>query len=134
MHQPSHTADQGVDTQQFEVKTGDFFKHEGQYDFVYDYTFACALQPEQRNDWAKQQAALVKPGGKLFTLIFPMLKDGAEPTPEQRKNGPPFLWTVQEMQDLVQSVGFSKVKLQAATDSHPGREGKEWVGLWQRDE
>jgi hypothetical protein len=126
-------AGQGVDDAHFEVKRGDFFKHEGQYDFVYDYTFACAIEPSQRNDWAKKQAELVKPGGQLFTLIFPLKPDGSEASAAERARGPPFLWTVAEMKALVEGVGFKQVQLEAAPRSHPGREGKEFIGVWQRE-
>lgn len=45
------------------------------YDFIYDYTFLCALDPSIRADWARQMAALTKPGGILLTLVYPISPD-----------------------------------------------------------
>lgn len=46
------------------VEVGDFFAYEekkgGGFDFIYDYTFLCALPPELREDWAKKMASLLK--------------------------------------------------------------------------
>ena len=42
------------------------------FDFVYDYTFLCALHPTVRVEWAKKMAKLVKQDGELLTLIFPI--------------------------------------------------------------
>jgi SAM-dependent methyltransferase len=42
------------------------------FDFIYDYTFFCALNPKIRIDWANQMSRLVKKGGLLLTLIFPI--------------------------------------------------------------
>lgn len=59
-----------------EVKCLNFFdldtKDENKFDFVYDYTFLCALDPSIREDWARQMSALIRPGGELLTLIFPI--------------------------------------------------------------
>jgi len=65
---------------------GDFFTYkvspEEQFDLVYDYTFFCAIPHELREGWGKQMRDLVKPGGYLITLAFPL--DG------DRKGGPPY--------------------------------------------
>lgn len=45
---------------------------EEQFQFIYDYTFFCALSPSIRLEWAKKMAALVAPGGELCTIIFPI--------------------------------------------------------------
>ena len=36
---------------------------------IYDCTFLCAIQPEMRQQWAAQHAALLKPDGELVTLM-----------------------------------------------------------------
>ncbi|KAF8453729.1 S-adenosyl-L-methionine-dependent methyltransferase [Kalaharituber pfeilii] len=42
---------------------------EGSFDFVYDYTFLCALHPSMRTDWAKQMSYLLaKNTGLLICL------------------------------------------------------------------
>ena len=56
--------------QPMQVVCGDFFAHQGQYDLILEQTFFCALNPSLRDDYAKQMAHLLKPGGKLVGLLF----------------------------------------------------------------
>jgi hypothetical protein len=59
------------------VVCGDFFSADlgGQFDFTFDYTFFCALPPSLREKWGRRHAELLKPGGKLLTLAFPIGTD-----------------------------------------------------------
>ncbi|KAI9375377.1 S-adenosyl-L-methionine-dependent methyltransferase [Aspergillus egyptiacus] len=74
---------------------GDFFEKEwvesftgsGKFDLVYDYTFLCALHPSLRPRWAERMAELIKPGGLLVCLEFPMYKDPELPGPPWGVNG-----------------------------------------------
>ncbi|KAJ5175312.1 uncharacterized protein N7482_001189 [Penicillium canariense] len=52
-----------------------------QFDVVYDYTFLCALHPEQRKEWASGMARVLKSGGLLICLEFPLYKDPKLPGP-----------------------------------------------------
>ena len=81
-----------------------FFDHELKYDFIYDYTFLCALDPSIRSDWASKMASLVKTGGLLMTLIFPITK-------EEKVGGPPFQMTLELVEELLIPVGFKKIEL-----------------------
>lgn len=47
------------------------------------YSFFVAIPPSMRDDWGRQMSALVKPGGYLITLVYPL---GL--TPDGR--GPPY--------------------------------------------
>ncbi len=108
-------------------EVADFFSYtptEG-FDFVWDYTFFCALDPDQRGAWGEAMAGLVQPGGVLATLLFPY-EDPISP-----REGPP--WPINE--DLVRRVVAPAFELLEATDvasSHPGREGKERLARWRR--
>ncbi|KAJ5675660.1 hypothetical protein N7462_008557 [Penicillium macrosclerotiorum] len=51
------------------------------FDVVYDYTFLCALHPEQRLKWAASMSRILKPGGLLVCLEFPLYKDPKLPGP-----------------------------------------------------
>jgi SAM-dependent methyltransferase len=55
------------------------------FDFIFDYTFFCALSPSMRNAWGRQTSLLLDPEtGQLLTLIFPI-------TPEEdAEKGPPY--------------------------------------------
>lgn len=52
------------------VICGDFFKHSGQYDFILEQTFFCAIDRNRRADYAEKMATLLKPNGKLVGLLF----------------------------------------------------------------
>ena len=47
-----------------EVCCGDFFRHTGAYDLVWDCTFLCALDPSVRERWAAAHRSLLKPQGR----------------------------------------------------------------------
>lgn len=96
----------------------------GPVDLWWDYTFLCALQPEMRPTWAARAAELVRPGGLLATLVFPIVD--RDPT-----DGPPFPLTEQLVAELVQGP-FEAAGRVVPAASHPGREGKEIARLWRR--
>ena len=50
----------------------DLQEKDGLYDFIYDYTFLCALHPSVRPMWALKMSRLVRADGVLLTLIFPI--------------------------------------------------------------
>ena len=88
-----------------DVVCGDFFRFEGQFDFIWvcqpsgcedgsrrrggggspknrvasqDCTFLCALDPSQREPWAKQMRTLLAPGGTLLSCVFPICATTAQ--------------------------------------------------------
>uniref|UniRef100_A0A0G4I0Q1 Methyltransferase domain-containing protein n=1 Tax=Chromera velia CCMP2878 TaxID=1169474 RepID=A0A0G4I0Q1_9ALVE len=100
----------------FELMAADFFSlgesEEKKFDFIFDYTFLCALPPELNAQRAKKMSSLLKPGGVLMTLIFPICQK------EKAK-----------LEDL------------SPEDSHPDRGGGEGsmfgassgIGLWVKE-
>lgn len=108
-------------------EVGDFFGYappEG-FDFVWDYTFFCALDPPQRAAWATVMTRLLKSNGMLATLLFPY----ADSIPD--KTGPPYPINT----DLVRGFlgdSFELLEVTEADRTHPGREGKERLALWRR--
>ena len=109
-------------------EVGDFFGYatEEAFDFIWDYTFFCALDPAQRGAWGETMQRLLRPGGILATLLFPYSKPIAE------QEGPP--WPINEL--LVAEAlgeGFERTELVKAQASHPGREDKEYLATWQKD-
>ena len=85
-----------VNPTQGEVKVMDFFSLDSKekFDFIYDYTFLCALDPTIRKLWAEQMSQLVKPGGELFCLIFPIN--------ENKQDGPPFKVSLEIVKELLE--------------------------------
>lgn len=105
---------------------GDFFGASlGAFDVLYDYTFLCALDPSQRPAWGARAAELVRPGGEVISLVFPMV----DPPPGYE--GPP--WPLHP-DDVASALGdrFELIDERDVTESHPGREGKERLLRFRR--
>ena len=70
---------------------GDFFLDKRlmneSFSFVFDYTFFCAIPPSLRSKWGARVASLLKPGGRLLTLAFPIADDVIANDPDVA--GPP---------------------------------------------
>jgi hypothetical protein len=111
------------------VIDADFFTYKppgGTADVGYDYTFLCALPPEQREDWARGWARLIATGGELVTMMFPV-------DPE-KEGGPPYAVSPDLYTELLTPVGFTEISVEKVPEelSHPGREGKEFLGRWRK--
>ncbi|KAF2279102.1 S-adenosyl-L-methionine-dependent methyltransferase [Westerdykella ornata] len=74
----------GIEAGTVRFLQGDFFDNDWvaqlpdrdrKFDLIYDYTFLCALHPSMRRLWARRMAELLKPGGLLVCLEFPLWKD-----------------------------------------------------------
>lgn len=79
---------------------GDFFvwrTEQPWVDFGFDFTFFCALHPTMRQDWARTWGKLIKTGGYLVTLEFPVRPDD--------KSGPPWPVSHQIYADLLVPLG-----------------------------
>jgi methyl halide transferase len=106
------------------------------FDFIYDYTFFCALDPSLRIQWANKMSELVKTDGILCTIIFPIC---------EKEGGPPFAVSLEIYRELLEARGFIslELKLLSAEKSHPNRGGQinpldgtvfpsSGLGLWKR--
>lgn len=108
----------------FQVMNFFDINNDNKFDFIYDYTFLCALNPSIRRLWASKMADLTKKGGLLFTLIFP-IRDGDDGT-----KGPPHAVSLELIRSLLEPVGFlcEKLSLLEKELCHPGRDGGGSVG------
>lgn len=99
---------------------GDFFEAKlgAPFELVYDYTFLCAIPLAMRERWAARMAQLLRPGGTLLCMVFPIT------TPPPGYQGPPWPVSVAEVRGLLASE-FHVVSETPSTHTHPGREGKE---------
>jgi SAM-dependent methyltransferase len=110
--------------------TSDFFaltpdEVGGSFDLIWDYTFYCAIELDQRNAWRDQMARLLSPDGTLVMLLFPVVPGAPE------DQGPPYpLSPTKVIEQLAPS--FENLLLEKATASHPGREEKEWLSVWRK--
>jgi methyl halide transferase len=51
------------------------------FDYIFEYTTYCAINPSKRKEYAAKMGDILNPGGKLIALLFPI--DG-------RTGGPPY--------------------------------------------
>lgn len=93
---------------------------------MYDYTFLCAMPPDLRPAWGKRMADIVKPGGHLICLEFPLYKP-------LETGGPP--WGVKE-ELFVELLGdkFDRVKRFMPERTHKIGEGHDHISIWKRKE
>ncbi|EJF61498.1 S-adenosyl-L-methionine-dependent methyltransferase [Dichomitus squalens LYAD-421 SS1] len=98
----------------FEV--ADFFALTGvKFDLVYDYTFFVAIPPARRGYWGRQMAEIVKSGGILITLIFPIDDDA--------QTGPPYYVRPQHYNEVL-GEGWEALldkEPEHTLESHKGR-------------
>ncbi|KAF8632895.1 hypothetical protein AX17_004741 [Amanita inopinata Kibby_2008] len=93
------------------------------FDIVYDYTFFVAIPPSRRPEWGRQMAALIKPGGYLICVVFPI-----EP---EKDYGPP--WFVRPGHyDEPLGGHFKKVLDRVPRRVPPALAGKQHLLVWQR--
>lgn len=80
------------------VECGDFFEMEHRkFDFIWDCTFLCALEPSARERWAEQMRSLLAADGELLTCVFPI---------GPREGGPPFAMSVGLVRSILEPAGF----------------------------
>jgi SAM-dependent methyltransferase len=108
-------------------EVADFFSYRSArgFDFVWDYTFFCALDPEQRTVWGLTMKRLVKPSGLLATLLFPF------EDPISDRQGPPWPINTSIVRGVVEEH-FEQLEAIDVEHTHPGREGRERLAIWRR--
>lgn len=121
------------------VEVADFFDtlpttHAGRYDLGYDCTFLCAIPPEMRSAWAKSWKSLLKPGGELITLIFPVAPPSADPANGQIGSGPPFKLSLALVEQLLKPLGFSRIEAYDVPANMLARGGSEIVARWKLED
>jgi SAM-dependent methyltransferase len=85
---------------------GDFFEHQGQYDWIIEQTFFCALPPTMRPKYVWKMHQLLAPKGKIAGLLFN----------REFEEGPPFGGNKVEYINLF-SGAFTILKIDVCTNS-----------------
>ncbi|CEH17357.1 THIOCYANATE METHYLTRANSFERASE 1-RELATED [Ceraceosorus bombacis] len=93
------------------------------FDLAYDYTFFCALPSTLHQKWADTYARLIKPGGKLLCLVYPI-----GPSSDA---GPPYNVSPDQHIALL-SKAFELEHHAPPSKSAPERKGKEEIMIWRR--
>jgi SAM-dependent methyltransferase len=105
-----------------EFRQADFLRDEPPFpfDWVFEHTLFCAIQPDERDLYTRAVCRWLKPGGR-FLAVFYLIPD---------TDGPPFGTTRAELWQR-----FSP-HFELAADwvprSYPNRTGLEWMTWWQR--
>ena len=117
----------GIAEDRARVIVADFFAYEPEepFDLIWDYTFLCAIDPSARPAWVDRMDALLAPDGELVTLVFP-----ATETPPHGV-GPPFALPPREVRALLEPR-FVATRFEPVKESHPRRDGMEWIGRWRK--
>lgn len=95
-------------------------KLRGPYDWMFEHTFFCAIDPALRERYVETVARLLRPGGWLLGVFYNI----------QPESGPPFGTTREELVERF-SPRFT-LRLERVPRSYPNRTGKELLMLWQR--
>ncbi len=95
--------------------------HQSAYDIILEYTFFCAIDPGQRAHYVETAAKLLKPGGWLVGLFFPLVID---------KPGPPFVVSEQEVAELFRPQ--FEIRIEKPLLSVKPRAEREFLGLFQK--
>lgn len=109
---------------------GNFLNPEWQKGRVFtgwwEHTCFCAIDPGDRGAYAKAAAKCVVDGGLLAGVFFINPYD-----PGEDRSGPPHGVTVEEVEQWF-SPWFQRVDGWVPTTAYPGREGREWIGLFRK--
>ena len=74
------------------------------FSFIFDYTFFCAIPPSLRAAWGARTASLLKEGGRLLTLAFPLKAD--EEASDPSTPGPPHAVSLSEYRKALEPHGM----------------------------
>jgi SAM-dependent methyltransferase len=99
----------------------------GRFDWVFEHTCFCAIDPASRPDYVRSVTAALRPGGRLLAIFY--LDPGLDPG----ETGPPFGISKEEL-DALFSPFFRLEKEWTPPATFPGREGGELCRLLLRQE
>lgn len=109
---------------------GNFLEPEWQagkkFSALWEHTCFCAIHPCDRGRYAAAAADCVAVGGLLAGVFFLTPYDEGE-----MRAGPPYGTTVMEVESWLEPW-FVKVAGWVPDTAYPGREGREWLGLFRR--
>ena len=96
----------------------------GQFDYIMEYTCFCAISPERRFEYDRVIWQLLKPGGKLLGLFFPLDKDVEE-------GGPPWGVNISELHKLF-SLHWDLESEEMPKESIEPRADREVLMIWKK--
>lgn len=97
----------------------------GAFDWVWEHTCFCAIDPSMRVAYVEAVHGALKPGGHLLAVFY---LDPGNTTPGE---GPPFEVSVAEL-DRLFLQRFELIREWLPAKAYPGREGREWMRVLRR--
>ncbi len=111
-------------------EVGDFLTpgwREGRrFSAVWEHTCFCAIDPSMREAYAEAVAGVLAPGGVLAGVFFLTPND-----PGDDRSVPPFDVSIAELEGLF-SRWFERIDAWVPQRVYPGREGREWTGIFRK--
>jgi len=111
-----------------EHRVGDLFDLDpgmrGSFDWIWEHTCFCAIEPEQREAYVRAVHGALRPGGRFVGVFY------LDPYDDEHRpgEGPPHGCTIEELEDRFAGSGrFGIESHYRPTRSYPGREGLEWI-------
>lgn len=102
-------------------RVGDFLKPgRTRYDWVFEHTCFCAIDPALRDQYVAALRSRLKPGGRFLGVFYNI----------QPKVGPPFGTTRGEL--LERFGSHFRLLMEKVPPSYPNRTGKELLMLWEK--
>jgi len=99
----------------------------GAFDWVFEHTCFCAIDPAQRGNYVRAVASALVPGGHLLAIFF------LNPDMDPGEQGPPFGVTPGELAELF-GEGFELLGEWEPAGTYKGREGRERFRLLRKRE
>lgn len=94
----------------------------GSFDWVWEHTCFCAIDPNMRPAYVEAVAAALTPGGHLLAIFY------LDPGNDHPDDGPPFGVSIAEINALF-LPRFTPIREWLPVHAYPGREGREWMRL-----
>jgi SAM-dependent methyltransferase len=97
----------------------------GSFDWVWEHTCFCAIDPSQRAAYVEAVASALRPGGRLLAVFY------LDPGNSSPGEGPPFEVSIAEL-DRLFLTDFALVREWLPQRAYAGREGREWMRVMIR--
>lgn len=95
------------------------------FDWVWEHTCFCAIDPSQRAAYVRAVSNVLKPGGHYLAVFY------LDPGHDHPGDGPPFGVALAELDTLFLG-DFELLREWLPACAFPGREGREWMRLMRR--
>ena len=96
---------------------------DGRFDWIFEHTCFCAIEPTRRRAYVETIVRLLKPGGKLLAIFFI--------NPDHDESGPPYRVSAAELEEFFGRT-FALEREWVPASTHPGREQRELMRILKR--